>query len=327
MPDAHTGAKAVTSATPSAVALLALIGLKRIGRATALKIVDQPIPVTASDASRAALIEGIRHALPYPISASDLDSSWARSQEHFDRCKDQGIQALSFHDDCYPERLRRIPDPPAVLFVKGSLEGTHAAKSLAVVGARAPTAWARAASRDFAHIAAESGRVIVSGLAHGCDTLAHKGCLVARGVGVAVLAHGLDRIYPAANRDLADDLMESGGCLISEYPPGVRPSRLAFADRDRLQSGLADAVCVIETDVGGGAMHTVRFARKQGRTILCAAHPTAFLRDTRTRGNQKLLHDGWAKPIPDVAAFRQFIAETELGAGTFATQTDLDFGA
>ena len=93
------------------------------------------------------------------------------------------------------------------------------------------------------------------------------------GVGVAVLAHGPDRVYPAANRDLANRLVEQEGCLVSEYPAGSRPARSAFVERDRVQSGLSEAVLVIETGIRGGAMHTVRFARDQKRSIACIDYP------------------------------------------------------
>ncbi|MCH8275856.1 MAG: DNA-processing protein DprA, partial [Armatimonadetes bacterium] len=155
--------------------------------------------------------------------------------------------------------------------------------------------------------AAEAGFAIVSGLAHGCDTYGHEGCLEGHGVAVGVLAHGLDRVYPAANRDLAERLLESGGCLVSEYPVGVRPMRAAFAERDRIQSGLSDGVLVIETDVKGGTMHTVRFSRDQGRPLACIDHPEKWLGEEKTMGNQKLIKDGWATPIPDGDALARFL--------------------
>ncbi len=105
----------------------------------------------------------------------------------------------------------------------------------------------------------------MSGLARGCDTHAHEGCLEAGGVGVAVLAHGLDRKIPA----LAERLLERGGALVSEYPIGTPPRGYAFVERDRLQSGLSDAVLVIETGAHGGAMHALREARRQGRPFAC----------------------------------------------------------
>lgn len=295
------------TASPTAIALLALMKLKGFGRRAALKIVDKPIGETDLGGCREALISRVSYAHRARISASELLDAWARSEDQLNQSRDAGVQAFSFYDEGYPKRLRKISDPPAVLFVKGKPDGLHATKSLAVVGTREPTSYGEEVAQRSARGAAEVGFVIVSGLAHGCDAFAHKGCLEAHGVGVAVLAHGLDKVYPAANRDLAKHLLEEGGCLVSEYPVGMTPVRSAFAERDRIQSGLSDAVLVIETDVKGGTMHTVRFARDQKRQIACIAHPERLLAEDKTKGNQKLIKDGWATPIPNGEALTQFL--------------------
>ena len=175
------------------------------------------------------------------------------------------------------------------------------------MGTREPTPFGKETAQRLGCTAAEAGYVIVSGLALGCDTHAHEGCLKARGIGVAVLAHGPDTVHPAANRDLADRLLESGGCLTSEHPAGTRPARAAFAERNRIQSGLSDGVLVIETDVKGGTMHTVRFARTQGRALACIDHPPRYRREVKTKGNQKLIREGYARRIADGAAFTTFL--------------------
>ena len=129
---------------------------------------------------------------------------------------------------------------------------------------------------------------IVSGLARGCDTEAHVGCVDASGIGVAVMAHGLDRVYPPENESLAARLIDGRGCLVSEYPPGVPPNRRAFGFRDRIQAALADLIVVIETPAEDGTMLTVDFARKQRRQIACLSHPRPANR-TRVAGNERLL--------------------------------------
>jgi DNA processing protein len=126
-------------------------------------------------------------------------------------------------------------------------------------------------------------------------------------MGVAVLAHGLDTVYPAANRGLAARLLDKGGCLVSEYPVGTPPARTSFAERDRIQSGLSDGVFVIETDIKGGTMHTVRFSRNQQRPLGCVSHPKKWLSEEKTQGNQKLIADGWATPIPNGQALLAFL--------------------
>jgi DNA processing protein len=289
----------------TSIALSALMKLKGVGRRAALRIVDRPIP----DRDAKELI--VDKAIQAKLSGSELSDAWDRAFEELENSTASGIKFFAFHDEGYPERLRNIPDPPAVLYVKGDVTGLHAAKCLAVVGTREPTSYGESVARKSAATAAEQGFIIVSGLAHGCDTLGHEGCLDAHGMGVAVMAHGLDKVYPAANRELAKRLIENGGCLVSEYPLGVTPMRTAFAERDRIQSGLSDAVLVVETDVKGGTMHTVRFSREQRRALACIDHPDKWKHEDKTKGNQMMIAERWAKAIPDGVALMHFLTHIE----------------
>ena len=297
-----------SAASPTAISLLALMKLRGVGRVKALKIVDRPMNETDVESCRDALLESIVGARLGDVRSVDISDAWMKSEEQLNRGRECGVQAISFHDEGYPARLRETPDPPAVLFVTGNVQSLHATGALAVVGTREPTLYGKRVAQRSGCKAAELGYVIVSGLAHGCDTHAHEGCLEARGVGVAVLAHGLDKVYPAANRELAERLLELGGCLTSEYPVGTAPIRSAFAERDRVQSGLSDGVLVIETDVRGGTMHTVRFARDQGRALACIDHPERYRWEDKTRGNRKLIQEGCARPIPDSDALLKFVS-------------------
>lgn len=301
----------VAGASLTAVSILAVMKLKRIGRASALAIVDQPINETGPESCRDALLDRIRARLPRVQSAT-ISDAWARSEEQLNRGSECGVHAISFHDDHYPARLRNISDPPALLFVKGDMQGLHASRALAVVGTRRPTSDGETVALRSGRIAVQSGYAIISGLALGCDTSAHEGCIEAEGIGVAVLAHGLDRVYPAANRDLADRLLDTGGCLTSEYPVGMSPTRAAFAQRDRIQSGLSDGVLVIETDTRGGTMHTVRFALEQNRALACI-HLERFRSEVTTRGNRRLVERGDAQPIGNRAALIEFLNDLQRG--------------
>ena len=292
----------------TAIALLALMRLRGIGRKKALAIVARPVAEADIQSCCHALIAGLSEAQLPRFPEGELAEAWKRSEDGLHRARDIGVRAMSFHDDDYPARLRGIPDPPAVLFAKGDPAGLHSPKGLAVVGTREPTSFGKKVAQRSAQTAAEAGYTIVSGLAHGCDASAHEGCVEASGVGVAVLAHGLDKVYPAANRDLAERLLENRGCLTSEYPVGTKPARAAFAERDRLQSGLSDAVLVIESDVEGGTMHTVRFAHAQGRPVACVDHPQRWLAEDKTKGNQRLIGDGRATPIPDGEGLARFLS-------------------
>lgn len=278
-------------ASRSALAIVALMRMRGVGRRAAMKLVDRPL-LTEEDES--AVFD---RAARQKIDAALLRDAWSHALEQIQKSEAGGIRTYSFFDHSYPARLRGIPDPPAVLFVKGNPQGLHFDNTLAVVGTREPTDYGQRVSRRLTATAVSMGFGIVSGLAHGCDTFAHEGCVEAAGIGIAVLAHGLDKVYPAANKGLATRLLDLGGCLVSEYPIGMTPMRTAFAERDRIQSGLSDGVLVIETDVKGGTMHTVNFARQQKRTLACIDHPAVWHSEAKVQGNRMMILERWAEPV------------------------------
>jgi len=289
------------SITSTTIGMAALMTMKGVGRRAALRVISQTLP---SDQPRERLLE---LAQGERLVTGDISDAWRKAEDDLRRSADAGIRAFSFHDEGYPERLHNISDPPAILYVKGAVSGLHDYRCLAVVGTREPTSYGEKVARRSAASAVDAGYAVVSGLAYGCDTLGHEGCLDRDGIGVAVMAHGLDKVYPAANRGLAHRLVEAGGCLVSEYPLGMTPMRTAFAERDRIQSGLSDAVLVIETDVKGGTMHTVRFSREQKRILACIEHPAMWQHEEKTKGNQMLIADQWATPIADGEALLRLL--------------------
>ena len=293
-------------ASVSAIAITALMMLKGIGRRGALHTISERALELDEHDLKDFIIE---HPCKHPISRSELDIAWGKSVERIERSREAGQCVLSFYDKTYPERLRDTPDPPAVVFVRGDATALTSEHTIAVVGTREPTEFGIKAATRSGKEAAREGFAVVSGLAHGCDTFGHQGCVDANGVGIAVLAHGLDRVYPAANRFLVDQLLDHGGCLVSEYAIGSSPTRAAFAERDRIQSGLSDGVLVIETGIKGGTMHTVNFSRAQHRPLACIAHQGAWLSEEKTKGNQKLIEDGWALPIADSDALLRFMRD------------------
>ncbi|QJA05381.1 DNA-protecting protein DprA [Thermosulfurimonas marina] len=177
-----------------------------------------------------------------------------------------GAEPLFFEDQTYPSLLREIPDPPAFLLVKGRLRTE--VPLVAVVGARKATAYGRRVAFEWSARLADSGVGIVSGLALGVDTEAHRGALSAGGYTVAVLGTGPDLVYPRDNRRLAEEILAAGGALISEYPPGARPERWRFPRRNRLISGLSLGVLVVEAAERSGALITARLALDQGREVM-----------------------------------------------------------
>lgn len=168
----------------------------------------------------------------------------------------------------YPQLLREIPDPPAVLWLRGDAPaGLLARRSVAIVGARACSSYGRSVARSLGRELAAAGLVVVSGLARGIDAEAHRGALDAGGLTVAVLGCGIDRDYPAAHRDLASRIAETG-LIVSEYEPGVEPAPWRFPARNRIIAGLCQATVVIEARERSGALITADFALEDGREVM-----------------------------------------------------------
>jgi DNA processing protein len=238
----------------SVTGLLALLALPRVGPKTALR-------AALSSGDFASLME--RHEAAWP-------SAIAKACEALEECDRREIRVLGFFDEDYPQRILTIHDPPPVLFVRGSGDVLFEERMVAVVGTREPTSFGRDVAAQLTSALASEGWGVVSGLARGVDAVAHAIALQQGVSTVAVMAGGLDSIYPRENVKLAEAIVDSGGALIAEVPPGVRPQRSHFVARDRLQSALATAVVVAQTAIEGGTMHTVRYAAAQGRPVYCA---------------------------------------------------------
>lgn len=174
------------------------------------------------------------------------------------------IAVLYHGDDAYPEHLALLPDAPDVLFVRGALPS---APAVAVVGTRRCTSYGRGIAEAYGAAIAAAGWVLVSGLARGIDGAAHRGTVATGGHGVAVLGSGIDVMYPREHRELALDLIHHGGAVISEAPPGAPPEAWRFPPRNRIISGLAAVVVVVEATVKGGALITAEAALRHGRQI------------------------------------------------------------
>jgi DNA processing protein len=177
------------------------------------------------------------------------------------------VDALTWHDDAYPRRLKEIPDPPPVLFVKGHIELMDE-RSVAVVGTRKATAYGREAALALASELAKNGIAIVSGMARGIDSVAHKAALEAGGRTIVVLANDLDIVYPPENAPLFKEIAERG-VVISEQPLGERPNSQLFPRRNPLMSGMTLGTLVVEAGKGSGTLWTVRHALEQNREVFC----------------------------------------------------------
>lgn len=196
------------------------------------------------------------------------------------------VRILVHSDEAWPERLRDDPEPPAVLCMRGRIDG--ALPACAIVGTRACSPDGRRIAYALGRDLAEAGVAVVSGLALGIDAAAHRGCLAAGGVPVGVVAAGVDVVYPPSHGDLFAAVARSGA-LVSEAPVGTRPERWRFPARNRLIAALCDAVVVVESGVRGGSLHTVDAALERQRIV--GAVPGSVLSRT-SDGTNALLADG-----------------------------------
>jgi DNA processing protein len=221
------------------------------------------------------------------------------------------IQPISWSDSAYPALLRLIPDPPAILFVKGNLDAVRTLPGIAVIGTREPTLAGPVVAKRVTQFLVDAGFCIVSGLARGIDAVAHRTAIDSSGRTVAVMAEGLDKIYPKEHTRLAEEILEGGGALVSEHQLGVRARGASFVERDRIQSGLSLAVVPIQTSLSGGTMHTVRFAEKQSRPVFCPKPVHKEMQEIQYEGIRALIDSGraWSFDASDYAEFRTKLDE------------------
>lgn len=180
-----------------------------------------------------------------------------------------GIQKVLKNSDRFPPQLLQISDCPDQIYTLGNLELLSAPNNrLAVVGSRAATTYGKTITTQLAERAARLGVIIISGLAFGVDSLAHRAALQAAGKTIAVMPCGLDSVYPRSHRGLAKQILQSGGLLVSEYPKNTPPHKHNFIARNRLISALSEAVLIPEAAEKSGSLHTAQFALEQGRDVM-----------------------------------------------------------
>lgn len=312
-------------------AWLALAGVSGLGHARRVELARAFGGAAAlagaspGELRRAGLDDGQIRALQAPDGAAlERDAAWlARAGNHL----------LTPEDDDYPALLKRIPDPPPVLYVHGDPAALWTPQ-LAVVGSRNPTPGGRDNARDFCGHLARAGLAITSGLALGVDGEAHRAALDAGGLTVAVAGTGLERVYPARHRDLAHRIGERGA-LVSELPPDAGARRSHFPSRNRIISGLSLGVLVVEAGVRSGSLITARHATEQGREVFAIP---GSIHNPLARGCHRMIREG-AKLVETAADIQEELAPVarELGraidrrlapaepsAGAGETDADLD---
>lgn len=208
-------------------------------------------------------VEGIGEKIAEKILSSKYYISLKEEIKNMEREK---IELISIQDKKYPEKLKQLYDKPIILYVKGSKEILNE-NLLAIIGCRENSLYGKEVAIAVAKGLAKQKISTISGLAKGIDSISQKETVKEGGKTVAVIGSGLDIIYPYDNKNLANDIIKSGGAIVSEYPLGTKPKKLNFPARNRIISGLSSGVIVIEAKKKSGTMTTVDFALEQGKTV------------------------------------------------------------
>lgn len=217
------------------------------------------------------------------------------------------IRSVSFDEENFPPLLREIPDPPFTVFYRGVLPNPEKA-AVAIVGTRHPSGEAIQVALSLGKECAEVGIPTVSGLAYGIDTYSHRGYLESekeQTSAVAVLACSPERIYPKSNKRLAAKILESGGCILSEYPPETEPLAFRFPERNRIISGLSRSVVVVEAPKKSGALITADFALEQGRDVYVCSR---VLHSIQNEGGKNLAEQG----APAITGIKDVLSDWQL---------------
>jgi len=241
-----------------------------------------------TDLRSAGLDDRVVRAIATERPNIDPDSELDRLEKH-------GTRALTWNDDAYPALLKEIDDAPPVLYVRGDISAIDE-WAVSVVGTRRPTPYGRQVAEEISYQLASHHISVVSGLARGVDAIAHRAAIQAGGRTVAVLACGLDIVYPPEHARLAREIMEHGA-LISDYPLGTQPRGDYFPRRNRIMSGVSLGVLVVEGDVKSGALITARLALDQNRDVF--AIPGSIF-SPQSRGTNAIIQKGEAKLVQTV---------------------------
>lgn len=283
-----------------------------------IEVFDDPRAIVAASPTQLQNIDGIGAVKAREIHRAIQEADIERERQ---RIGDLGVVLMTIDDPSYPILLKRINDPPPVLYVRGSLE-RHDAVALGVVGSRKCTTYGQEQADRLAAGCAQAGLTIVSGGARGIDTAAHRGAMRARGRTIAVLGCGLAECYPPENRELFDQIAACGA-VISELPMTAPPIAENFPRRNRIISGLSLGVLVVEAAVRSGALITARLAAEDHNREVMAL--PGRVDSNASNGCHKIIREGWAALVTGVPDILDALGETGQmlkGASEGTDETD-----
>jgi DNA processing protein len=301
---------------------IALTNLKNIGHGLGKLLVSHLGSAEAVFNASPAKLLTVPGVGEKTVRELNFDEALQKAAEELKFVEKNGIDVLFYTDAGFPKRLKNCIDSPILLYSKGNAD-LNARKIISIVGTRNATDYGRQLCEELIAEIKQYDVLVVSGLAHGIDVIAHKECLKNNVPTVGVFGHGLDRIYPSANRSTADKMLQNGGWL-TEYPSETIPGRENFPSRNRIVAGMADATIVVEASLKGGALITAEIANSYNRDVY--AFP-GRLGDVYSEGCNFLIrnnkagllscvadlayHLGWEKPT-DAKPVEQFLLPLDL---------------
>ncbi|MCK5529187.1 MAG: DNA-processing protein DprA [Kiritimatiellae bacterium] len=266
------------------IALNMMAKIGPVGVRSLISVCGSAVAIFEASASDMMQAEGIGRELSASITRQRDEVDW---NGEIERAESMQVNLVTFIDEEYPAALKEIHDPPLALYIKGTLESRDA-RGIAIVGTRRPTHYGRDVGENLAFHLGRAGFTVVSGLATGIDTVAHRGALKAKARTLAVLGGALNCFYPAANRELGREISERGA-VISEFPFGKKPDKTTFPMRNRIVSGLSMGIIVVEAGAKSGSLITAHQAMDQGRTVFAVP---GRIDSAVASGPHKLIRDG-----------------------------------
>lgn len=238
-----------------------------VGPRLATKLLERFGSARAVFHARRSELESLRVA-PVTIESIIGREFEEAAKTELERVKELGGDVLILDDGSYPQMLREIDDPPPVLYVKGDWQACFEQPCVGVIGSRSCSTYGENASEMLSRDLASRGVTVVSGLARGIDSAAHRGAVRGKGRTVAVMGTGIDNVYPKENRKLSGEILDTGGCLVTQFPLGTPPIPENFPYRNRIISGLSYGVLVVEANERSGSLITARLASEQNREVM-----------------------------------------------------------
>lgn len=289
---------------------MAFAKIKGLGKKTLIKIANEILNVSnVNDAY--LLLEELcqQYKRIQQVSIEELSALVENAENILKQQADMGIDAIAMGDDDYPISFMSLEDPPLYFFSLGNRKALHM-NGIAIIGTRNVSEYGRKIGEHLGKYIALKGWSIISGLAEGCDTSGHVGCLQGDGYTVAIVGTSLEQVYPKSNTALQKEIIKKNGCVISEYPIGTPASPYNFIERDRLQCGLAKGIVVVETGLKGGSYHAINGAIKLHRPVACYKYNDIhYAANPYSIGNQKMIVENTAIPLYDAPSIDAFLVK------------------